>query len=101
MSNRRTRAARAIMAETGWNYTRALREADRRHALAATAVAAGDAEATMAVAGFRAGGEPFRTVIAAQPARPGETLTVDGGRHMIVAVGEDGTVHVGRAQDPA
>ena len=32
MSDKRKRAARAIMAETGWNYTRALREADRRHA---------------------------------------------------------------------
>ena len=32
MSDKRKRAARAVMAETGWNYTRALREADRRHA---------------------------------------------------------------------
>ena len=32
MSDKRKRAARAVMAETGWNYTRALREADRRYA---------------------------------------------------------------------
>lgn len=32
MTDKRKREARAIMAETGWNYTRALREADRRHA---------------------------------------------------------------------
>lgn len=32
MTDRRKREARAIMAETGWNYTKALREADRRHA---------------------------------------------------------------------
>lgn len=32
MTDRRKREARAIMAETGWSYTRALREADRRHA---------------------------------------------------------------------
>lgn len=32
MSDKRKREARAIMAETGWSYTRALQEADRRHA---------------------------------------------------------------------
>jgi hypothetical protein len=32
VTDKRKRAARAVMAETGWNYTRALREADRRHA---------------------------------------------------------------------
>jgi hypothetical protein len=32
VSDQRKRAARVIMTETGWNYTRALREADRRHA---------------------------------------------------------------------
>jgi hypothetical protein len=32
MSSKRSRAARAIMAETGMKYTAALREADRRHA---------------------------------------------------------------------
>jgi len=30
VSGKRNRAARALMAETGWNYTRALREIDRR-----------------------------------------------------------------------
>jgi hypothetical protein len=34
VSDQRKRAARVIMTETGWNYTRALREADRRHAAA-------------------------------------------------------------------
>jgi hypothetical protein len=34
VSDKRKRAARVIMAETGMKYTAALREADRRHALA-------------------------------------------------------------------
>lgn len=37
MSSKRSRTARAIMAETGMKYTAALREADRRHALAQAA----------------------------------------------------------------
>lgn len=35
MSNKRSRAARALMAETGLNYTRALREVDARLAAGA------------------------------------------------------------------
>ena len=37
MSDKRKRAARAIMAETGWSYAKALHEADRRHAAEAQA----------------------------------------------------------------
>jgi len=40
VSDKRKRAARALMAETGMNYTAALREADRRHAEAQAAEAA-------------------------------------------------------------
>jgi hypothetical protein len=51
---------------------------------------------TMRVRGFTATGRPFDTRVTRKTVGPGDRLLIGGTFHQVVAVDDDGTVHVGR-----